>query len=104
MDIRLGGLELQSAAERLSREIVHNNKILFKYSGLLKLSFPFYKVRLFFFSKIKIKFWIINFKISSCFQYVNTLTWNKVVKAENQIYGYAMKLVDEAILGKFLFP
>ena len=48
LDIRLGGLELQSAAERLSREIVHNNKILFKYSGLLKLSFPFYKVRLIF--------------------------------------------------------
>ena len=33
------------------------------------------------------------------FQYFNTLTWNKVVKAEDQIYGYAMKLVDEAILG-----
>ena len=57
----------------LSRQVVYDNKILFKYSGLLKLSFPFYK-------------------------YFATLNWNKVVKAEDQIYGYAMKLVDGAIL------
>ena len=41
----LGGLEIQSNAEMLSRQVVYDNKILFKYSGLLKLSFPFYKVR-----------------------------------------------------------
>lgn len=47
LDKRLGGLELGSQAERLSRQVVLDNKILFKYSGLLKLSFPFYKVRQF---------------------------------------------------------
>ena len=44
LDKRLGGLEMDSTAERLSRQIVMDNLILFKYSGLLKLSFPFYKV------------------------------------------------------------
>ena len=32
------------------------------------------------------------------FQYVNTITWKKVVRAEDQIYGYAMKLVDQSVL------
>ena len=73
LDKRIGSLEIDSKAERLLREVVLNNMILFKYSGLLKLSFPFYK-------------------------YINTLTWKKVVKAEDNIYGYAMKLVDESIL------
>ena len=73
LDKRLGGLDIDSKAERLSRTIVAQNQILFKYSGLLKLSFPFYK-------------------------YLSTLNWNKVVKAEDNIYGYAMKLIDEAIL------
>ena len=44
LDKRIGALEIDSKAERLLREVVHNNMILFKYSGLLKLSFPFYKV------------------------------------------------------------
>jgi cytochrome P450 len=73
LDKRIGSLEIDSKAERLLREVVLNNMILFKYSGLLKLSFPFYK-------------------------YITTLTWKKVVKAEDNIYGYAMKLVDESIL------
>ena len=46
LDKRLGGLEIDSAAERMSRQVVMDNRILFKYSGLLKLSFPFYKVTL----------------------------------------------------------
>ena len=45
LDKRLGGLEPQSEAESLSRKVVYDNRILFKYSGLLKLSFPFYKVQ-----------------------------------------------------------
>jgi hypothetical protein len=44
LDKRLGGLEPDSKAEQLSRQVVANNLILFKYSGLLKLSFPLYKV------------------------------------------------------------
>nr|AKH03532.1 cytochrome P450 44D2 [Paracyclopina nana] len=73
LDKRLGGLEQGSQAERLSRQVVLDNKILFKYSGILKLSFPFYK-------------------------YFNTLTWKKVVASEDRIYGYAMKLVDQSVL------
>ena len=45
LDKRIGAMEIDSKSERLLREVVHNNMILFKYSGLLKLSFPFYKVR-----------------------------------------------------------
>ena len=45
LDKRIGSLEIDSKAERLLREVVLNNMILFKYSGLLKLSFPFYKVK-----------------------------------------------------------
>ena len=44
LDKRIGAMEIDSKSERLLREVVHNNMILFKYSGLLKLSFPFYKV------------------------------------------------------------
>ena len=32
------------------------------------------------------------------FQYINTFKWQIVVKAEDSIYGYAMKLVDDSIL------
>ena len=42
LDKRIGAMEIDSKSERLLREVVHNNMILFKYSGLLKLSFPFY--------------------------------------------------------------
>ena len=44
IDKKLGGLERGSEAERLSQQVVLDNLILFKYSGLIKLSFPFYKV------------------------------------------------------------
>ena len=73
LDKRLGGLEMDSKAERLSRKVVNDNMILFKYSGVLKRSFPFYK-------------------------YFSTRLYQKVTKAEDEIYGYAMRLVDEAIL------
>lgn len=73
LDKRLGGLEMDSKAERLNRKVVNDNLLLFKYSGILKHSFPFYK-------------------------YLSTRMYQKVSKAEDEIYGYAMKLVDEAIL------
>ena len=73
LDKRLGGLEMDSKAERLSRKVVNDNMILFKYSGVLKRSFPFYK-------------------------YFSTRLYQKVTKAEDEIYGYAMRFVDEAIL------
>ena len=44
IDKRLGGLELDSEAEQQSRKIVAANQVLFEKSGLLKLSFPLYKV------------------------------------------------------------
>ncbi len=44
VDKRLGGLEIDSEAEYQSRKIVAANRILFEKSGLLKLSFPLYKV------------------------------------------------------------
>ena len=73
LDKRLGGLEMDSKAERLNRKVVNDNLCLFKYSGILKRSFPFYK-------------------------YLSTRMYQKVSKAEDDIYGYAMQLVDEAIL------
>ena len=52
---------------------MNDNMILFKYSGVLKRSFPFYK-------------------------YFSTRLYQKVTKAEDEIYGYAMQLTDQAIL------
>ena len=148
---------LYRLTDRLLREVVLNNMILFKYSGLLKLSFPFYKVKQiledsldsipspsvkiqimggkvglrckgktlgivnFFVQKVcwqrpamfgqnnkenkmfttPWRWWDqiqVTFKNLLHFKYINTLTWKKVVKAEDNIYGYAMKLVDESIL------
>lgn len=73
IDKRLGGLEIDSQAEHISTNIVKANRVLFEHSGILKLSFPFYK-------------------------YLSTPRWRKVVKAEDLIYGHAIRWVDEAIL------
>ena len=43
-DKRLGTFEIGSEAEEFARQMVEANRTIFKYSGILKLSFPFYKV------------------------------------------------------------
>lgn len=45
-DKRLGCFEVGSEAEEFSRMMIESNRTVFKYSGVLKLSFPFYKVKL----------------------------------------------------------
>lgn len=44
-DKRIGCFDFGSEAEEFSRKMIDSNRIVFKFSGLLKLSFPFYKVR-----------------------------------------------------------
>jgi cytochrome P450 len=41
---------------------------------------------------------LVNYQSFPFFQYISTLKWNKVVRAEDAIYGYAQKLIDEGIL------
>lgn len=43
LDKRLGCFEIGSEAEEFARKMVDSNRVVFKYSGILKLSFPFYK-------------------------------------------------------------
>lgn len=72
-DKRLGCFEIGSENEEFAKKMVEANRVIFKYSGILKLAFPFYR-------------------------YISTPKWRKLVKAEDFMYGNSIRLVDEAIL------
>ena len=44
-DKRLGCLDFDSEGEEFARKMVEANTIVFKLAGILKLSYPFYRVR-----------------------------------------------------------
>jgi hypothetical protein len=43
-DKRIGSFEVGSEAEEFARKMIDANRTVFKYSGILKLSLPVYKV------------------------------------------------------------
>jgi len=72
-DRKLGCLEAGSTREDWARKMVEANAEIFKLSGDLKLSLPFYK-------------------------YMSTPKWRRLVAAEDSFYSEAIALVDEALL------
>ena len=72
-DKRLGCLYEGSDGEHFGRKMVDANAIVFKLAGILKLSFPIYKI-------------------------ITTPKWRKMVEAEDFLYAEAINLVDEAVL------
>ncbi|XP_059087121.1 probable cytochrome P450 CYP44 [Tigriopus californicus] len=72
-DHRLGCLASNTDDEEFGRQMVEANASIFKLSGLLKLSMPFYK-------------------------YASTPKWRQLVRAEDFFYSKAIQLVDDALL------
>ena len=72
-DKRLGCLGTNTEEEEIGRQMVEANAAIFRLSGLLKLSVPFYK-------------------------YVSTPKWRELVRSEDFFYSHAIELVDDAIL------